>query len=362
MSGATVSDQNEGEPNGPVVQSIAIGFRVLYIATLLLAAGWLISGLRQVPPDSQAILTRFGRIVAVRQSGLASAWPRPIGAIELVPGADRQLAQKIAAGAPSPGLEDEYTKAAGMVIPPDAGSFLTGDGGAVLLQATLYYQVSDAAAYFLARAHVAPALQRLFEASAVSIAAGRELDDFLVARPDRTGQADASGGAAEAQRQAVRGDLLREINRRLAGLAQEGADLGVRVSRVDLQPTLPPSAKIAFDSVLTASQNAEQGVAGARTDANRSQQEADRERDRLLTAARATAAERVGDARARTANISALESRMTVATRPGLLDQMYRDELAKVMRRVGKVTAVDARGGARVILPGASSGGPGSGP
>jgi hypothetical protein len=159
-----------------------------------------------------------------------------------------------------------------------------------------------------------------------------------------------------AKRQAVRGDLVREINHRLADLATNGADLGVQVSRVDLEPGLPPSAKVAFDSVLTASQNAEQGVADAHTDANRSRQEADRERDRVLAAVRAAAAERVSEASTRTASIAALEARITTATRRGLLDQVYRDQLARIMRRVGKVTAVDARGGARVILPGSAEG------
>jgi hypothetical protein len=90
-----------------------------------------------------------GLVVGVQPSGLVMSWPRPIGQIARVPGVDRQIAQRITGTAPGPGLEDAYTKAAGQAISPDSASFLTGDGGVVLLQATLYYQVSDAISYML---------------------------------------------------------------------------------------------------------------------------------------------------------------------------------------------------------------------
>jgi len=122
---------------------------------------------------------------------------------------------------------------------------------------------------------------------------------------------------------------------------------------VDLDAALPSAAKIAFDGVLVAVQLAEQGIAGARTEATRTLQAAGRERDRLLTTAYANAAERVGEARARTAGLAAIEASMTPETRPAMLDQLYRDQLAPLLHKVGRLTAVDANGGARVILPAA---------
>lgn len=338
----------DGEPNGPIVQSVAIGFRVLYAATILLAAGWFVAGIRQVPPDSQAVVTRFGRIVGVQHAGLVLSWPRPVGEVYLLPSPERQLTLRTRRATRRTGLEDSFAKVAG-AIPQDASGYLTGDGGVVLLAATIYYQVSDAAVYLLAEPHVSPALQRLFQASATRVAARRDLDDFLVARPDR---ATGEGAEVEARRQAVRGDLTAEMNRRLADLAANGAPLGITVSRVDPEASLPPAAKIAFDSVLVASQMAEQGIAGARTDATRTLQQSDRERDRLLTAAHAGAQERISDASSKTAAIIALEARMTPQTRDGLFDQVYRDRLAQVLHNVGGLTGVDARGGARIILPG----------
>ncbi len=339
------------EPDGPVAQSIAIGFRVLSVAIALLAAGWAASNWRQVPPDSQAVVLRFGRIVGVQGAGLALSWPRPAGQVELVPGADRLLTLRTATTARPAGLQDVFTDASDVSIPEGAGSYLTGDGGVVLLSATVAYRVADGAAYHLAREHVEPALQRLFSASAVGVAASRGLDDILVARPDA-----ARSAAVEARRQALRGDLLLAMNRRLAGLGARGASLGVVVARIDLDAALPPDAKIAFDGVLVAVQLAEQGIAGARTEATRTLQAADRERDRLLTTAQAGAEERVGEARSRTSGIAAIQASMTQASRPAMLDQLYRDRLAPLLHKVGRLTAVDA-GGARMILPATNPGG-----
>ena len=354
---------SDTEPDSPVVQSISIGFRVLYVATALLAAAWVASNWRQVPADSQAVVLRFGAVTGVQQAGLVLSWPRPVGHVALVPGADRLLTLRTATTARTAGLEDIFTRANDAAVPDGANSYLTGDGGVVLLSATITCQVTDGATYYLAQTHVEPALQRLFAASAVTVAATRGLDDFLVARPDRTsaassgaafsGSAPSGALAIENRRQSVRSDLVHEMNRRLTDLAGRGAALGIFVSRVDLDAALPPAAKIAFDGVLVAMQLAEQGIAGARTEAARTLQAADRERDRLLAAASASAEERVGEARARTAAITAIEASMTPATRPAMLDQVYRDQLALVLHKVGRLTAVDANGGARVMLPAA---------
>ena len=54
------------EPAGPVAQSLGIGFGVLRLATVALALFWASSNIRQVPPDAQAVVLRFGQVVQVR--------------------------------------------------------------------------------------------------------------------------------------------------------------------------------------------------------------------------------------------------------------------------------------------------------
>ncbi len=328
-----------GTLDGPVVQSLRTGFRTLYLATLLLALGWTVSNCRQVPPDSQAVVLRFGQVVRVQPAGLLLAWPRPIEQVALLPAPARQIELKMVA------------RTAG--APAEAGTYLTGDGGAVLLGATLTWHVVDPVAYLQARTHVDPALNRLFAASAVTVAAGRSIDEFLVVRPEH----DDTDPMVQAQRQALRGDLTREINRRLRALEVQGAPLGIEVTRADITALLPPAAKPGFDAVLEATQRAEQGLAAARTQATLTLQAADRDQDRILTEARADAEERVDKVRTQIAAIAALETRDDPAGRPGLLDRLYRERIAAVLGQAGSVIAVDPHGGSRLILPGTTASG-----
>lgn len=335
-------------PLGPLGQSIAIFFRVASLATMALAVWWATSNCRPVPAETQAVVLRFGGIARTQPAGLVLAWPRPIETVRLLPGPERQLALRIDAGAlRGHGLDDVYAGAAGQPLADSAGAFLVGDGTVLALDATLFWRVRDAAAYVVAADHVPAALRRLYLASAVALAAGRDLDQFLIARPERGGTAPQ----AQARRQALRGDLAASINARLTRLAEAGAPLGVEVTRVDADAMLPPAAKRAFDSVLDAGQMADQGLAAARTDAERTAQAAARDHDRLLAEAHALAAERIARATETTASIAAIETSLTPASRPALLDRLYRERLVAVLHAAGSVTALDPTA-SRVILPG----------
>jgi regulator of protease activity HflC (stomatin/prohibitin superfamily) len=162
----------------------------------------------------------------------------------------------------------------------------------------------------------------------------------------------AADPAAQAARNAVRGDIVRAMNEALAQLDAAGAGLGVEVTRADITALLPPSAKSSFDAVLDATQRAEQGLATARTEAARTRQQADRERDSVLTNARASAEERVGAARASTAAITALEEKSARGDRAGLLAQLYRDRIGGILAAAGSTTAIDTRSLGHVIIPG----------
>ena len=335
-------------PDGPVAQSVRIGFRVLHAGMVLLGLAWATGNLRQVPPGSQAVILRLGQVVGVQQAGLVLAWPRPIERVVLLPSGERQMELRIEAGpAGSAGLEDAASLLPGEQAPSTAAALLTGDGGVVLLQASLTWRIADAAAYYVAADHVAPALRRLFLAAAAGLAARHDLDDMMVVRPEH-----AADPLAQAQRAAMRGDLVRAVNARLAALAQAGGGLGVEVVRADVAALLPPSAKQAFDQVLDATQLADQGLAAARTDAARSLQGGDRDRDRILADAHAAAAERLAAARHDTAAILALQQPMDAAARPGLLDQAWRERIAGILHQAGVVSAVDAHAASRVIMPG----------
>ncbi len=363
-----MSDRPTADPamRGPVAGSVRIGFTMLYAMVILLAAGWASSNLRQVPPDSRAVVFRFGRIDRVQEAGLLLAWPSPIERVRLLPAPDRQIAYKVQAQ--QTGFQSDETD---MQLEPNddvihlqgdrdlnnSAYLMTGDGNVVSLDATVFYTISNPTAYLLVEEHILPALQRMFLTSAVSLAAEHRLDDFLVAQPDQTGANGINANdprtlALAARRAALRSQLVTTMNARLNTLRGTGNDLGIAVGRVDLVALLPPVAKAAFDAVLTAAQIADQSAAAARTDAAETPQEAERERDRLIDAASASANERIRTAMADTAPVNALETQETPANRDTLLTHAYQEEIATILQHAGDVTAVDMRGGKQLVLPG----------
>ena len=339
-------------PPGPIAQSVAIGFRTVYIAGVLLLVVWLATNVREIASDSQAVVLRFGRIVRSQEAGLLIAWPRPIEQVQMLPGPERQLTQEITPLPPASPQSQELVGPFGAAqgIPQNASAYLTGDGNAVLLNATLFYRINDPVSYALSQAHVEAALNRLFRATTVRVTASRNLNDFLVVQES----SGAQGGnqVVLALRGEVRSSLIESMNARLRALADGGASLGVEIQRIDMTAWLPPQAKSAFDAVLVASQAADRGVAMARTDAERRRQESNRLHDQLLADAQATAQELVSGAGTNTAGILALEHEETPQTRSSLLLREYRARVGEIMNRVGSATLVDGQGGTRVVLPG----------
>ena len=339
-------------PPGPIAQSVAIGFRAVYVAGALVLLLWLLSNLHEIPSDSQAVVLRFGRIVRTQEAGLLIAWPRPIEQVRLLPGPDRQLSQEVGTLPPatekSRGLVGPFSNTQSM--PQNVSAYLTGDGNVVLLSAALIYRINDPVGYSLSQAHVSPALDRLFHSATVRVTAGRNLNDFLVVQSGAAGA--GANTAAIALRSEVRDALLQSMNARLHALTQSGASLGVEVERIDMTAWLPPQAKSAFDAVLVATQAADRGVAVARTDAERRRQEANRLRDQLLSGAQATAEELLSSASVNTAGILALEQEATPQTRNSLLLREYREQVSNIMNRAGSATLVDPQGGTRFVLPG----------
>lgn len=328
---------------GAWAQAAQLAFRFLFLVVFVLAVGWAISNCRQVPPDSRAIVLRFGTVVRQARAGLLLALPQPFERVIILPSADRQIQFQIDA------FQGAQSLAVSISANPrdNAGILLSGDMSLVHLSATLFYQISDANAYVLSSEHVAPGLARLFTASAVTVAARRDLDTILVARPERNSASDAF----RLGRESLRSDLMNEVNRRLSDLASQGASLGISISRVDLLPSIPAEAKAAFDSVLYAMQNAETAIAQARTQAELLTQRSNQGRDRILTDAQALAQERITQARTRTDAISALSANREGLSGEMLERQLYQEQIGKILGAAGRVYSADAQGGARVIVP-----------
>jgi regulator of protease activity HflC (stomatin/prohibitin superfamily) len=177
--------------------------------------------------------------------------------------------------------------------------------------------------------------------------AGRDMDSVLVARPEI-----ASEATEATQRERLRSDLVSAVNRRLADLGQQGASLGITVSRVDLVPSIPAGAKQAFENVLILTQDAEARAAVARTTAEMTSQEANRNKDRIAASATAAAEETITNAKAQTASIEALAQQSHDMSRSMQLTRVYYDRVEALLKKAQRVDVVDRSGAVRTILPG----------
>ncbi len=345
---ATQDAAPAGQATGPWAQAIALAFRVVFGLVLLAACAWPFSNIRQVSPDSRAVVLRLGRVVRVQGSGLLLAWPRPFEQVVPLPSAERQI--EFSFEPLRPPTDTGYGAASGWTvvddIRQDAAFFMTADG-IVHLTATLFYRITDPGDYMLQAAHVPPTLAALTTASLVSLVAARDVDTLVVTRSGSE-LSDADRG----RRERLRSDLVDAVDRRLADLKAEAAGLGITVSRVDLGVALPSEAKAAFDGVLIASQHADAGVAEARSEAARAGQRAQLERTAVLANANAAAAERTSLATARTASVATLSQEADGVSGTALLTKIYTDRMQAILHQARSVDAFDPLAGGRLLLPG----------
>ncbi|CDF82917.1 hypothetical protein PKB_1556 [Pseudomonas knackmussii B13] len=338
-----MSEREQG--GSPWLQAGRLAFVALYGVTLLAALGWALSNVREVGPDSRAVVLRMGALNRIQNPGLLLAWPRPFEQVVMLPSAERVIERRVetllrSVQAQKADLDVSLSNDA----TAGSGYLLTGDAGVVQLDVRVFYKVTDPYAFVLQGEHVLPALDRLVERSAVAVCAARDLDTILVARPELVG----SDSHVAERRERLRGDLQQGINQNLAALAATGNGLGVQIERVDVQSSLPREAVSAFNAVLTASQLAEQNVAAAQNDAARQTQTATQSADRTLQVAHAQAGERLAKARTDTATIASLAGSQD----PGLLQRLYRERLPAILGKAGAVTTVDPRDAGHLILPG----------
>lgn len=70
-------------------QAGRIACLALFAMTLIAAANWLFSNVRQIEPDKRAVVMRFGAVSRTAGAGLLLAWPEPLEQVEILPAADR---------------------------------------------------------------------------------------------------------------------------------------------------------------------------------------------------------------------------------------------------------------------------------
>ncbi|MRS92267.1 protease modulator HflK [Enterobacteriaceae bacterium RIT714] len=339
-----MSEHRFPESAGPWTQSIRLAFFALLALTLLAAGVWLFSNVRQIPADSQAVVLSFGAQQRVEGPGLLLAWPSPINDVVIVPAFDRVIEHHVTALMRSSDAQEmDFQGASSNDTLAGSGYLLTGDAGVVQLDISVFYRVRTPMAWVLQGPHVIPALDRLVERAAVAVCASRDLDTILVARPEIMG----SDSNVAQLRERLRADVQHNVEQNLLRLANAGADLGITLERVTVQSTLPRATVSAFNAVLTATQQASQAVASARTDASLTRQKATQRVDQLLQISQANAQENVAKAQADTATITRLTRNHSD---PDLLARIYRERIAAILAQAESVVTIAPQDDAHLIL------------
>lgn len=334
--------------NTPWGQSYRIAFFALYGATLLAAAAWLFSSVHQITPDTQAVVFRFGKPLTVEHSGVLFAWPKPVDRVEVIPGPARILQHDILPLQRTEQLKQLTDEQHDTDAGAGAGYLLTGDAGVVQLNMQVFYRISDPLRYVLQRDHIDALIDRLAQRAATLVSAGRDLDTILVARPE-TMQNDSH---AAQERSRLRSDLKQRMESDIQRLAAGANNPGITIERIDVSSALPDSAVEAFNSVLTASQQAERDVAQAQNDATLRLQKAQQQADRVIQQAEAASSETRAQAEVATQTITKLAQARATGSDAGMLQRIWRERITAVLSHAGEVITVNPEDNGRLILPG----------
>ena len=183
---------------------------------------WLASGIVLIPPDQQAVITRFGAVVAPRvYPGIHYALPWPVDRVARVK--VNQLQRTIIGGDVADGVLGRTQ--------PVASQFLTGDQNIISMRVVAQYSVADPIDYLYRTGDVTKTVSAAVEAELARRVAVRGVDAILT-----TGKT------------ALQNDVM--------AAAQKGLDAyraGVKLWTVNIESVSPPpEAAGAFRDVASA--------------------------------------------------------------------------------------------------------------
>ncbi|MDP9564988.1 UNVERIFIED_ORG: regulator of protease activity HflC (stomatin/prohibitin superfamily) [Kosakonia oryzae] len=332
----------------PWGQSYRIAFFMLYGTAFIAASTWLLSCIYEVTPDSRAVVFQFGKPTRVANAGLLLTWPHPVDRVERVPAAERIMEREVRILRREQQLDLVNSWDRDGDAGAGAGYLLTGDEGVVQLDVRVFWRVSNPIRFALQRPHIDPLIDRLAERAAAVVCMERNLDAILVAKPETPKNDQHS---AE-ERIRLRSDFKQNMQQSLARMAASGNDPGITIERVDIVSSLPDNAIAAFNAVLTASQQADQTIAAARTAAALRAQQAQQQADSLIQQAQASRQETLAKASTDTQTILQLAQVLQDGTDGGLLQRLWRDNVTRILTQAGQVVAVAPGDDSRLILQG----------
>ncbi len=285
-------NREQQEPLDPGRQALAdalqVSFRLLIGVMVLITLAYLGSGLFIVQEHERAYVLVFGRITGmgaerIKEPGLHWTWPKPIAEVVRVPAAriqsmevDTQWYEALPTAELAPGPRQAASPS---LRPLRDGYLMTGDANIIHARWGVRYAIRDPETYLFGVAEAERLLHKELDRAAVRVAQRWPVDRAL--RTDI---------------EQFRGDVDQELRTRL-----HAHPIGLELHRLDLLAVTPPlQVAAAFEQVIEAEQDRSRSISAARAyaarvaneargAASRVRAEAQAERQRVVSEAEADA-------------------------------------------------------------------------
>ncbi len=288
---------------------------VFILPILLIAIYGGISSYYIVQPEEEAVVKRFGKVIAQKQPGLHFKLPFGIDTAQLVPTA-RVLKQEFGFRTESVGGRTQYRKDRQHM---DESLMLTGDLKVIDVEWVVQYRVSDP-------------------------------DKFLhrVREPEQTLRDVSESVMRRIVGNSLGSDVLTEKRVQVATSAKielqksmDYFDLGIQISTIELQDVTPPEkVKPAFNEVNQAEQERERFINEAEKRRNQVIPRAEGQALQMVAEAQGYAARRVNAAKGEAERFTAVYEAYRDA--PDVTRQrMYIEMIDEVLPNVGKIFVLD---------------------
>jgi modulator of FtsH protease HflK len=250
-----------------LADALQVSFRLLRMAMLFIAIAYLFSGVFIVREHERAYVLVFGKIAGlgterVKEPGLHWTWPKPVAEIVRVP-AERIQTLEIDTAWPA---TNDTRAPLPALRPLQDGYLLTGDANIVHARWAIRYTVRDPARFLFDIRDARQLLQMELERAATRVTQQWAVDAVL--------RTDIEG---------FRSAVAHVLRQRL-----QTYPTGIELHRLDLLAVAPPlQVAPAFAAVIEAEQDRSRVVSAARAYAARTLNETRGEQSRLLADARA---------------------------------------------------------------------------
>jgi modulator of FtsH protease HflK len=288
-------------------------FRIPHSAFLLVLSAYAISGVYFVAPDQQAVVVRFGQVVAKGVTpGVHYSLPWPIDSVYKLKVLETK---RLTIGIEMP------DQALGRIAAENPTEYLTGDQNLINIRMAVQYAVKDPAAFLFRSQDVAQLIAKSVESAFAETIAAQNVDSLLT-----TGKVAAQNATLKRSREIL-----------------DAYTSGVFISSINIENVTPPAeAADAFRESVSARADRDRFVNEAQGYATDTIAKASGEAEKLITDAESHRQQRINEAEGDATRFAKLlaESRKAKDVTE---KRLYLETMEEVLPRVKKIM-IDSSG------------------